>query len=160
MAMNAEMMLWVREALHQEYAEALGTLRKFGPDDAGDRGDLDWPYETFFRFEHDWQGQKTACQLTWRQWYRVLLDWAEEWDFDEFDETQHDEWEMAVGLSDGAPEIVVFVDYVEPVEAFFTPDEFWSLQRWCKACGVKLTDAQRIVDEQPWLAVGIVQKRA
>lgn len=154
MAVTAMTMLWVRESLHRRHEEALRTLRKYGPDNADDRGGVEWPYETFFRFEQEWQRQGIACKLTWRQWYRVLLDWADEWDFEEFDETQGDEWEMAVGLSDGTPEIVVFIEYVEPVEASFTQDEFWSLQRWCKACGVKLAEAQRIVDEEPWLAVG------
>lgn len=159
MAMTAEAMLRVRAALYAEYDEAFEILSEFGPDEADDRGGAEWPYETFFRFEEDWQHQGIASELTWRQWYRILLDWDGMWCFDEFNDTQRHEWEIALGLNDEEPEIVAFIEYIEPVEASFTSDRFWSLQRWCKACRVKLAEAHRVLEEDTSLAIDARDRR-
>lgn len=135
MAMTAETMLRVRQHLHTLYEEALSYLAMHGPDDDG--LDIEWPYESFFRFGSP---EAEELSLTPRQWYRLLLGDDTDWSWEEFRKCADEEWEIAVGLNEGAAEVVVFLDLVG-TDNEFSPEEFWSLEHWCDALAVDTPDA-------------------
>lgn len=147
---DAEKMLAVRRQLKDAHDETLRCLLAHGRDFDDDYDmDFDWPYETFFRFDPNWESQDIACELTWAQWHRLL---AEDWDYADFDETRGSEWEIAISSVGRNGTIYTFFEYVEP-EASYRAADFWSLERWCAACAVSLAEAQGLLERGVLLAI-------
>lgn len=144
--MNPFVMLKVRHRLHWEYKETLDSCIDLPPEDGDD--DFGWPYESFFRFEYDWSRQPVARELTWVQWLHVMVGDS----VDDYVDDPNEEWEMSVHWSGDDAAVYTSFDCVLP-EAEFDPDEFWSLERWCWACDVKLTDAEAALTRCPELAI-------
>jgi len=143
-------MLEVRRQLRELHDETVQCLLAYGRDSDDDCDpDFDWPYETFFRFDPEWSQQEIARELTWEQWHRLLAD---DWDYAEFGETRHSEWEIAIGSAGHTGTIYTFFEYVLP-EASYRAKDFWSLERWCTACGVSLIDAKELIKCEQVLAI-------
>lgn len=143
-------MLEVRRQLRELHDETVQCLLTYGRDSDDDCDpEFDWPYETFFRFDPEWSQQDIAQGLTWEQWLRLMVD---ESDIDQFQGTEHLEWELAISATSRSGRIYTFYEYVMP-EGVFNANEFWSLERWCKACDVEPQAAKAVLAKESSLAI-------